>query len=645
MGVSFSQECVDPYVDNATFVVSQQAASNSFEGGETIKATAVSSNICVGKGETKSNSAFAFPISADDSVLTPNKVDGATKEEKFYIESNGQSLKASFEKDESLPIQRTSTTFKTGSLYVVSEIKKLAADSSQIGFETDTLYVNTDSAEVGVNVTLPVADTLSGIQFDLVFDGPKPIVTKSHDKGTLNTNLIAEDTLRVLLYSGLSEDVLPKQNVVNVNADVTSGGQTIDIINGVASLKQSEVSLNPGVAPVYIQQGNSQFVVETGSVSFSETIVGNESQESILVENTGTVPLELQTQSDNGVFEAETGILVSPGDTKEVTSNFLPKRNKFGDQSGSIELTTESDTASVSVDGLGVGGRGDPTFNGQVNVGDITKTSDIILQQGDLTNNQIQAADVYPVVDEGDGTVTVTDLQTIANAILNGNWTDGEPIFEGQTSSTQTFAKAVTQNQPNAFETKIVLKEKENKTEIHLQNPGSARGLQFDVSTQSPISVAETENVKIQTGQPESGIVRTVVYRTDGKSLSSLKIGTVDSDFKGIKISNGILAGQNHFTSKIKIVKKPLVTQNSLEVYPNPTAENANIELRLKNDAEGSLKVFDVLGREIETVETGKLDAGRKKYRLDTSEFSSGVYFVILEGGNTQIQKKFTVVK
>ena len=53
MGVSFSQECVDPYVDNATFVVSQQAASNSFEGGETIKATAVSSNICVGKGETK----------------------------------------------------------------------------------------------------------------------------------------------------------------------------------------------------------------------------------------------------------------------------------------------------------------------------------------------------------------------------------------------------------------------------------------------------------------------------------------------------------------------------------------------------------------------------------------------------------------
>jgi hypothetical protein len=44
-----------------------------------------------------------------------------------------------------------------------------------------------------------------------------------------------------------------------------------------------------------------------------------------------------------------------------------------------------------------------------------------------------------------------------------------------------------------------------------------------------------------------------------------------------------------------------------------------------------TLKVYDLLGREVATLVTEKKDAGRYSVRWDASRFSSGIYFYKLE--------------
>lgn len=645
VGAAYSQNCVEPRVDNATFVVTQQVASDVFDGSETVTATTVENGICAGKGEAKSNSAFAFPISSDDSVFTPDRVDGATKGEEFYLESDGQSLAASFKENQEVPIQRTSTTYQDGAIYVTSSMEKLAADSSQIGFETDTLYAASDTAEVGMNVTLPEDDTLSGVQFDLVFDGPQPIVTKSHGKGTLNTNLISEDTLRVLLFSGLSGDVLPKQNVLTVNADVTSQGQTVDVINSVASLREGdnvvEVGLSAGTAPVFVQEGTTDLIVQNSSLSFSQTVVGNQTQEQITVENQGTIGLSLQTESDNETFSAESGIEVNPEETKNVTVNFSPKRNQFGNQSGNVQLATNKDTSFVTVDGTGVGGRGDPTLNGQVDVADVTKTADIILGVGNPTENEIAAADVYTVDTEGDGTVNITDLETTANAILSGGWKDENPL----PSTTASSSVQIAANSENSEKGKLILNEGENKTQIYLRGVADARGAQFDIKNGSRLAVETHENIKVETGNPKAGMTRVLVYRTDGKPLSKDSIQVASAESEELTVPEASVADASFSTSKIRVTEKELVIQNGLSVYPNPSRTNTTVELRLKDEAKGKVVVYDVLGRKVKMVKNGTFKSGRNELQFRTSDFSSGVYFLRFRSNQFNETKKITVIR
>lgn len=650
VNVVHADQCVEPHVDNATFVVTQEAASETFDGSETITATTVDNGVCAGKKAAKSDSAFAFPIFSDDEVITPDVVDGAKNGESFYLESDGKSVLATFQEDPDVPIQKTSTTYQDGAIYFASSVEKLATDSSQIGFETDTLYTASDTAEVGMNVTLPEADTLSGVQFDLVFDGPQPVVSKPHNKGTLNTNLIGEDTLRVLLYSGTSGDVLPKQNVLKVNTEVTSSGQTLDITAAVASLRESgsvvEVSLSPGTSPIFIQEGTTDLVVQTNSVSFSETVVGNQTQSPITVENQGTVQLSLSTESDNTVFSVSGGpFTVLAGESKDVSSMFAPERTKFGDQSGNIELFTNTDTSSVSADGQGVGGRGDPTLNGTVDVSDVVKTADIILGIGNPSQNENEAADVYPIDSEGNETVNITDLQTTASAILSDSWGDGEPLSSSAVSSSKT---ATTASGPQSDSPSLVLKEREEKTTVFVKGAAEARGIQFDIETTSTVSTANHENIKVQSGEPSLDVSRFLVYRTDGESLSkdSLTVGTVDNnELESIEVADATLSGSDYSNSDLDVTKRELVQKNSLQVRPNPFRENTTVEVRLTKKTDGRLEVYDVLGRRVGVIQNGDINQGKNVFNVDAKDFSSGMYFIRLRSEVFNKTKKMVVIR
>jgi hypothetical protein len=79
--------------------------------------------------------------------------------------------------------------------------------------------------------------------------------------------------------------------------------------------------------------------------------------------------------------------------------------------------------------------------------------------------------------------------------------------------------------------------------------------------------------------------------------------------------------------------------------YPNPFNPTTNFELRIANLELVTLKVFDVLGREVATLLNEMRPAGVYTVRWDASLLPSGVYFYQLRAGDFVQTKKLVLAK
>ncbi len=80
--------------------------------------------------------------------------------------------------------------------------------------------------------------------------------------------------------------------------------------------------------------------------------------------------------------------------------------------------------------------------------------------------------------------------------------------------------------------------------------------------------------------------------------------------------------------------------------YPNPFNPSTNIRFSLPEQAEVTLSIFDVTGREVANVINGKiLQAGNHSLEFNASALTSGVYLYTLKAGDRSQTKKFTLLK
>ena len=89
-----------------------------------------------------------------------------------------------------------------------------------------------------------------------------------------------------------------------------------------------------------------------------------------------------------------------------------------------------------------------------------------------------------------------------------------------------------------------------------------------------------------------------------------------------------------------------LPLQTSLEQnYPNPFNPTTAISYQLSANSIVSLRVFDMLGREVATLVDGYQSAGRHQVSFDASSLPSGVYVYRLTAGNYSESKVLTLLK
>jgi hypothetical protein len=79
--------------------------------------------------------------------------------------------------------------------------------------------------------------------------------------------------------------------------------------------------------------------------------------------------------------------------------------------------------------------------------------------------------------------------------------------------------------------------------------------------------------------------------------------------------------------------------------YPNPFNPTTVISYQLPMNSKVTLKVYDLLGREITTLVDKKLPAGQYAAEWNASGMPGGIYYYQIQAGKYQEAKKMILLK
>ena len=92
---------------------------------------------------------------------------------------------------------------------------------------------------------------------------------------------------------------------------------------------------------------------------------------------------------------------------------------------------------------------------------------------------------------------------------------------------------------------------------------------------------------------------------------------------------------------------KSIETTNNekLKIYPVPTSNEVNIEFTLEETTNITLNIFDLNGRLVKSILTGKQTKGQHNINLSLNTFSNGVYFCRLQADNQIFTQKIVKIQ
>ncbi len=79
--------------------------------------------------------------------------------------------------------------------------------------------------------------------------------------------------------------------------------------------------------------------------------------------------------------------------------------------------------------------------------------------------------------------------------------------------------------------------------------------------------------------------------------------------------------------------------------YPNPFNPTTKIKYQIPKEEKVTLKVYDILGREVSTLVNEIKSAGIHEINFNASRLASGVYFYRITAGNYSDIKKIVLLK
>jgi hypothetical protein len=119
----------------------------------------------------------------------------------------------------------------------------------------------------------------------------------------------------------------------------------------------------------------------------------------------------------------------------------------------------------------------------------------------------------------------------------------------------------------------------------------------------------------------------------------------IKSDAYGTSIYNSSITRPQTITS-VKESDENIPAGFKLEQnYPNPFNPSTKISYQIPNASRVTLRVYDVLGREVSTLINSEQNSGYHEVAFNGSKLSSGIYFFRMQAGNYISTKKMILMK
>jgi|SRR6185312_1143794 len=84
---------------------------------------------------------------------------------------------------------------------------------------------------------------------------------------------------------------------------------------------------------------------------------------------------------------------------------------------------------------------------------------------------------------------------------------------------------------------------------------------------------------------------------------------------------------------------------NNVQVYPNPVTDQINLKYELTRNSNVTIKIMDVLGNDIITLFSQRVDPGEKNFSYAlNSKLTRGFYFVRIVAGTESVIKRISVL-
>jgi hypothetical protein len=136
----------------------------------------------------------------------------------------------------------------------------------------------------------------------------------------------------------------------------------------------------------------------------------------------------------------------------------------------------------------------------------------------------------------------------------------------------------------------------------------------------------------------------TMVVRTDDGGIISVCTKCVNFCFGKFYLSGGIsddggVLSRKEMPKMIMSMQKRKFDNESYLIYPNPSQDQATVEIMLLEKNRVSLRIMDVLGKVVSEA-SGDYNEGEQKIKLNTEKLPTGVYTVEINfGGRISTQK------
>jgi hypothetical protein len=242
---------------------------------------------------------------------------------------------------------------------------------------------------------------------------------------------------------------------------------------------------------------------------------------------------------------------------------------------------------------------GDINSDGNIDVVDVIAMVGFVLENNDLTPEQILIGDLYP-----DGLINIYDIVSVISIIMSDSLLNTLSLTEVS-----------------------IIKEHHS---LRFTKTGSIAGIQIEYEGDFESSL---EGWMIE--KNENTIL---MVSMDGSDLNKLNYS---GDLK-IKSCSVVDWELNKIQAEITVIPD----QFSLKpAYPNPFNPVTTINYAIPHDAYVVIKAFDVRGKEVAELVNGMIKEGNHEVVWDASKLSSGMYFVRMTSGDYKGVQKIIYLK